>query len=191
MSEQRLQGKKIAILAADGFEQVELLHPREALHQAGATTEVISLESGQIQGLNHIDKGEQVKVDRTVQNVRAADYDGLLLPGGAVNPDTLRLNEQAVKLVREFYDSGKPIAAICHAPWMLSESGVVGGLKMTSWPSLQHELKLGGAEWVDQEVVADRGVVTSRKPDDIPAFNRKMIEEFAEGDHARRQSQRR
>ncbi len=191
MSEQQLQGKKIAILAADGFEQVELLHPREALHQAGATTEVISLESGQIQGLNHIDKGEQVKVDRTVQDVRAADYDGLLLPGGAVNPDTLRLNEQAVALVREFYDSGKPIAAICHAPWMLSESGVVKGLHMTSWPSLQHELKLGGAEWVDQEVVTDRGVVTSRKPDDIPAFNRKMIEEFAEGDHARRQSQRR
>ncbi|GGL96418.1 type 1 glutamine amidotransferase domain-containing protein [Deinococcus aerophilus] len=191
MSEQRLQGKKIAILAADGFEQVELLHPREALHQAGATTEVISLESGQIQGLNHIDKGEQVKVDRTVQDVRAAEYDGLLLPGGAVNPDTLRLNDHAVKLVREFYDSGKPIAAICHAPWMLSESGVVRGLHMTSWPSLQHELKLGGAEWVDQEVVTDRGVVTSRKPDDIPAFNRKMIEEFAEGDHARRQSQRR
>ncbi len=191
MSEQQLQGKKIAILAADGFEQVELLRPREALHQAGAITEIISLEAGQIQGLNHIDKGEKVEVDRTVQDVRAADYDGLLLPGGAVNPDTLRLNEQAVALVREFYDSGKPIAAICHAPWMLSESGVVKGLHMTSWPSLQHELKLGGANWVDQEVVTDRGVVTSRKPDDIPAFNRKMIEEFAEGDHARRQGERR
>ncbi|GGO31608.1 type 1 glutamine amidotransferase domain-containing protein [Deinococcus humi] len=191
MNEQQLQGKKIAILAADGFEQVELLHPREALHQAGATTEIIGLEAGQIQGLNHIDKGEKVDVDRTVQDVSAADYDGLLLPGGAVNPDTLRLNERAVALVREFYDSGKPIAAICHAPWMLSESGVVKGLHMTSWPSLQHELKLGGAKWVDQEVVTDRGVVTSRKPDDIPAFNRKMIEEFAEGDHARRQSERR
>ena len=191
MSAQQLQGKKIAILAADGFEQVELLLPREALHQAGATTEIISLEAGQIQGLNHIDKGEKVEVDWTVQDVRAADYDGLLLPGGAVNPDTLRLNDQAVALVREFYDSGKPIAAICHAPWMLSESGVVKGLHMTSWPSLQHELKLGGANWVDQEVVTDRGVVTSRKPDDIPAFNRKMIEEFAEGDHARRQGERR
>lgn len=191
MSEQQLRGKKIAILAADGFEQVELLRPREALHQAGATTEIISLQAGQIQGLNHIDKGEKVEVDRTVQDVKAADYDGLLLPGGAVNPDTLRLNHQAVALVREFYDSGKPIAAICHAPWMLSESEVVKGLHMTSWPSLQHELKLGGANWVDQEVVTDRGVVTSRKPDDIPAFNRKMIEEFAEGDHARRRGERR
>ncbi|SMB81592.1 type 1 glutamine amidotransferase domain-containing protein [Deinococcus hopiensis] len=181
---QQLQGKRVAILASDGFEQVELLEPRQALHAAGAITEVVSLKPGQIQGMNHIDKGGTVQVDRTVQEVQASDYDALLLPGGAVNPDTLRMDPGAVQLVRAFYDGGKPIAAICHAPWLLSESGISQGLKLTSWPSLQHELKLSGAEWVDQEVVTDRGVVTSRKPDDIPAFNRKMIEEFAEGDHS-------
>lgn len=184
MTKQQLQGKKIAILAAEGFEQVELTQPRQALTDAGATTEIVSLKAGEIQGLNHIDKGDMVKVDKTVDDVSASDYDGLLLPGGAVNPDTLRLSKPAMAFVKAMYDAGKPIAAICHAPWSLSETGLVDGLKMTSWPSLQHELKQGGAQWVDQEVVVDKGIVTSRNPDDIPAFNAKMIEEFAEGDHS-------
>lgn len=183
MSEQ-LNGKKVAILATNGFEQVELTAPRDALTAAGATTHVISLKPGEILGLNHLDKGDQTAVDKTVDEVQASEYDALLLPGGAVNPDALRMDPQAMSFVRAFYDLGKPIAAICHGPWSLSETGVVDGLKMTSWPSLQHELRLGGAEWVDQEVVVDRGIVTSRNPQDIPAFNRKMIEEFAEGDHS-------
>ncbi|WP_309570459.1 type 1 glutamine amidotransferase domain-containing protein [Deinococcus sp.] len=184
MTQQQLQGKKIAILAAEGFEEVELVKPRQALHEAGATTEIISLKPGEIQGLNHIDKGDMLRVDKTVDSVKASDYDGLLLPGGAVNPDLLRLDKNAMAFVKAVYDAGKPIAAICHAPWSLSETGLVDGLKMTSWPSLQHELKQGGAHWVDQEVVVDRGIVTSRNPDDIPAFNKKMVEEFMEGDHS-------
>ena len=179
-----MQGKKVAILVAEGFEQVELTQPRDALQAAGAQTEIVSIEAGTVQGLNHIDMGDKFPVDRLARDVKAEDYDALLLPGGAVNPDTLRLDQDAMKFVRAFYDAGKPIASICHGPWSLSETGVIDGLKMTSWPSLQHELTLGGAQWVDQEVVSDRGIVTSRNPKDIPAFNRKMIEVFAEGDQS-------
>jgi protease I len=184
MSTSQIKGKKVAILVAEGFEQVELTQPRDALQAAGAHTEIVSLKSGTVQGLNHIDMGDKFPVDRTVAEAQASDYDALLLPGGAVNPDLLRIDQDAMKFVKAFYDAGKPIASICHGPWSLSEIGVVDGLKMTSWPSLQHELKQGGAEWVDQEVVSDRGVVTSRNPQDIPAFNKKMIEVFAEGDQS-------
>ncbi|MGY2892645.1 type 1 glutamine amidotransferase domain-containing protein [Deinococcus sp. UYEF24] len=184
MSNADIKGKKVAILVAEGFEQVELTQPRDALQAAGAQTEIVSLKSGTVQGLNHIDMGDKFPVDRLAKDARADDYDALLLPGGAVNPDLLRIDEDAMKFVKAFYDAGKPIASICHGPWSLSEIGVVGGLKMTSWPSLQHELKQGGAEWVDQEVVSDRGIVTSRNPQDIPAFNEKMIEVFAEGDQS-------
>lgn len=180
----QLQGKKVAILVAEGFEQVELTEPRNALQAAGAQTEIVSLKPGTVQGLNHIDLGDKLPVDRLVKDTQASHYDALLLPGGAVNPDQLRLDKDAMAFVRAFYDAGKPIAAICHAPWSLSETGIVDGLKMTSWPSLQHELKLGGAQWVDQEVVSDRGIVTSRNPQDIPAFNQEMIRVFAEGDQS-------
>jgi protease I len=185
MGDQSLQGKTIAILASDGVEQVELTKPRTALEQAGANVELISIQSGQIQGMNHIDKGETFPVDHTVEEVNAESYDGLLLPGGAVNPDNLRQNEQAVRFVREFYDTGKPIAAICHAPWLLVEADIVRDLMITSWPSLQTDVRNAGGTWVDQDVVTDRGVVTSRKPDDIPAFSKKMVEEFQEGRHER------
>jgi protease I len=186
MTGQTLEGKRIAILATEGVEQVELTEPRKALEQAGATTELISLESGEVQAMNHIDKGETFPVDRTVDQVSADTYDGLLLPGGVANPDNLRQNEPAVRFVRDFYDTGKPIAAICHAPWMLVEADVVHGLTMTSWPSLQTDIRNAGGSWVDQEVATDNGIVTSRKPDDIPAFSRKMVEEFREGRHERR-----
>jgi protease I len=186
----QLQGRKVAILVAEGFEQVELTQPRDALQAAGAQTEIVSLKPGTVQGLNHIDMGDKLPVDRLVKDTQASDYDALLLPGGAVNPDTLRLDPDAMKFVRAFYDAGKPIATICHGPWSLSETGIVDGLKMTSWPSLQHELKLGGAQWVDQEVVSDRGIVTSRNPQDIPAFNQKMIEVFAEGDQSSKRPQK-
>jgi protease I len=186
MPEQTLEGKTIAILATEGVEQVELTEPRKALEQAGATTELISLESGEVQAMNHIDKGETFAVDRTVERVNAQSYDGLLLPGGVANPDNLRQNEQAVRFVRDFYDTGKPIAAICHAPWMLVEADLVRGLTLTSWPSLQTDIRNAGGTWVDQEVATDNGIVTSRKPDDIPAFSRKMVEEFGEGRHERR-----
>ncbi|AZI43542.1 type 1 glutamine amidotransferase [Deinococcus psychrotolerans] len=180
-----LKGKKIAILAADGVEQIELVSPREALQKAGATTELISLKPGQIQSMKgDIEPQDKYPVDKTVSEASASDYDGLLLPGGTVNPDKLRLSEEAMDLVRSFYSSGKPIAAICHGPWSLSQVGVVKGLKLTSWPSLRHELELGGAEWVDQEVVSDKGIVTSRNPDDLPAFNRQITELFAEGDQS-------
>ncbi len=181
-----LRGKKIAILATDGFEQVELTGPQQALQDAGASTEIVSLKPGQIQGMNHDEKGDKVGVDKLVNDVSAADYDGLLLPGGVANPDTLRVDKAAVALVKAFYDAGKPIAAICHGPWTLIETGITQGLKVTSWPSLQTDLRNSGAQWVDETVVTDKGVVTSRKPDDLPAFNAKMIEEFAEGDHSSR-----
>jgi protease I len=150
MTENGLKGKRIAILASEGVEQVELTEPRKALEQAGATTELISLRPGEVQAMNHIDKADTFPVDRTVDQVSADSYDGLLLPGGAVNPDNLRQNEQAVRLVREFYDTGKPIAAICHAPWVLVEAGVVDGLTLTSWPSLQTDIRNAGGIWVDQ-----------------------------------------
>ncbi|KEF35358.1 peptidase C56 [Deinococcus sp. RL] len=187
MTQGRLQGKTIAILATNGVEEIELTSPRQALEEAGATTHLISLEPGEIQSMKgDIEPQGKYRVDRVVSEVKATDYDGLLLPGGTVSPDTLRLNEDAMRFVREMYDAGKPIAAICHGPWSLSETGISQGLKMTSWPSLKRELTLSGAEWVDEECVTDKGVVTSRKPGDLPAFTRKMLEEFAEGDHSRR-----
>jgi protease I len=188
MGDQPLQGKTIAILASEGVEQVELTEPRKALEQAGATTELISIEQGEIQAVNHIDKADTFPVDHTIDEVNAESYDGLVLPGGALNPDNLRQSEPAVRFVREFYDTGKPIAAICHAPWLLVEADVVRDLTITSWPSLQTDVRNAGGTWVDQEVVTDQGVVTSRKPDDIPAFSKKMIEEFQEGRHQRSQS---
>jgi protease I len=176
MAEQILEGKTIAILATEGVEQVELTEPRKALKQAGATAELVSLQSGAVQAMNHINKGDMIPVDRTLEQVGAERYDGLLLPGGALNPDNLRQNEQAVRFVVDFYETGKPIAAICHAPWILVEADVVRGLTITSWPSLQTDIRNAGGTWVDQQVVSDNGIITSRKPDDIPAFSKKMIE---------------
>jgi len=181
---QQLQGKKVAALVTHGFEQIELTEPRKALLDQGAEVYVVSPESGQVKGWNRTNWGETVKVDRSLAETRADDYDALLLPGGVLNPDKLRIAPDAVRFVKAFVDSGKPIAAICHGPWTLIEAEGVRGRKMTSYPSLRSDLKNAGANWVDQEVVVDRGLVTSRKPDDIPAFNRKMIEEFAEGVHA-------
>lgn len=179
----QLKGKRVAALATHGFEQDELLKPRAALLDAGATVDVVSPESGKIHGWNHTQWGEEVTVDRPLQQANAQTYDALLLPGGVMNPDRLRMNPQAVQFVKRFFDDGKPIAVICHGPWTLVEAGVVRGVTMTSWPSLKTDLTNAGATWVDKEVVVDRGIVSSRKPDDIPAFNRKMIEEFAEGVH--------
>jgi protease I len=179
-----LEGKKVAALVARGFEQVELLEPRKALEQAGATVDIVSPEtSGKVRGWNHTDWGEEVDVDVTLDEAVSSNYDALLLPGGVMNPDILRTIPQAVQFTREFFDAGKPIAAICHGPWTLVEADVVRGLRLTSWPSLETDLENAGAEWTDAEVVVDRGIVTSRKPDDIPAFNDKMVEEIAEGQH--------
>jgi len=186
MGERSLAGKKVVILAADMFERVELEQPRKALDEAGAKTEIVSIHDGQIQGFDHFEPKNKVKVDKTVEEVSADDYDALFIPGGVGNPDQLRGDENAVNLVREFATSGKPIAAICHAPWVLVEAGVARGRTLTSWPTLQTDIRNAGGTWVDKEVVVDDGIVTSRKPDDIPAFNKKMIEEFAEGTHARR-----
>ncbi|MEN3313072.1 MAG: protease [Actinomycetota bacterium] len=178
-----LKGKKIAFLATDMVEQVELTGPWEALEDAGADLDLVSIKDGQIQGFNHYDKADKFKVDKTVEEASASDYDALVLPGGVGNPDTLRLDENAVHFVREFFEQGKPVGAICHAPWMLIEAGVVRDRTVTSWPSLRTDLRNAGANRVDQEVVVDNGLVTSRWPDDIPAFNKKLIEEFAEGRH--------
>jgi protease I len=186
MAERKLNGKKVAILAADMFERVELEKPRQALEDAGATTEIVSIHDGEIKGFDHFDPANTVKVDRTVEEVSVDDYDALLIPGGVVNPDQQRGDENAVNFVRDFAESKKPMAVICHGPWMLVESGVVRGRKVTSWPTLQTDIRNAGGEWVDQEVVVDDGIVTSRKPDDIPAFNKKMIEEFCEGRHPAR-----
>ena len=186
MAEQKLAGKKVAIIAADMVEQVELVEPRKALEEAGATPELISLEPGEIQGFNHFDKADKFKVDKTIEEADASDYDALMIPGGVGNPDQLRTNENMVAFVRAFFEAGKPVAAICHAPWVLVEAGVVRGKKVTSWPTLQTDIRNAGGDWVDKEVVVTEGIVTSRKPDDIPAFNAKMIEEIAEGKHAGR-----
>ncbi len=178
-----LKGKKIAFLAADMVEQVELTEPWKALEEAGAELELVSIKGGKIQGLNHYDKADTFKVDKTAEEADAADYDGLVLPGGVGNPDNLRQDENAVHFVRGFFEQGKPVGAICHAPWTLVEAGVVRGRTLTSFPSLQTDIRNAGGTWVDEEVHVDQGLVTSRKPDDIPAFNKKLIEEFAEGRH--------
>jgi protease I len=182
-----LKDKKVAILVAnEGIEQVELTEPRKALEEAGAIVELLAPESGEAQAFDHLDKADSFPVDRAVGDADPGDYDALMLPGGVANPDNLRTHPEAVTFVRAFFDAGKPVAAICHAPWTLVEADVVKGRTLTSWPSLQTDLRNAGATWVDEEVVVDAGpptLVTSRKPDDIPAFNAKMIEEFAEGRH--------
>jgi len=183
----KLKGKKVAILAADMFERVELEEPRQAFEAEGAETEVVSIHDGEIQGFDHFEPSAKVKVDKTVEEVSASDYDALLVPGGVGNPDQLRGDENAVAFVREFAESGKPMAVICHGPWVLVEAGVARGRTLTSWPTLQTDIRNAGGNWVDKEVVVDDGIVTSRKPDDIPAFNEKMIEEFSEGSHGRRE----
>ena len=180
----RLDGKKVAILATDGFEQSELFEPRHALMQAGAEVTVVSLKPGEIQGMRHHDKGETIRVDKTLDQVSPGEFDALMLPGGVANPDTLRMHPEAVSFAKAFFDAEKPVAAICHAPWLLAEADVLQGRTVTSWPSIRTDLRNAGAKVVDQEVVVDEGLVTSRKPADIPAFNAKMIEEFAEGRHA-------
>jgi protease I len=180
-----LKGKKVAIAVAnEGIEQVELVEPRKALEAAGATVELLAPEAGEVQAFDHLDKADTFPVDRVIGDASAEDYDALMLPGGVANPDNLRTHPEAVAFVRAFFDAGKPVAAICHAPWTLIEAGVVDGRTLTSWPSLQTDLQNAGASWVDEEVVVDQGLVTSRKPDDIPAFNAKMVEEIAEGKHA-------
>ncbi|HJR40687.1 MAG TPA: type 1 glutamine amidotransferase domain-containing protein [Gemmatimonadaceae bacterium] len=176
----RLGGMRIAVLATDGVEQIELTEPVKAAREAGATVHLISLEAGEIQGFNHLDKGDRFPVDRVLGDVSASMYDALLLPGGVANPDRLRMEAKAVQFVREFMASDKPVAAICHAPWLLVEADVVAGRTLTSWPSLQTDIRNAGAEWVDREVQVDGRLVTSRKPDDLPAFNRAMVERFAD-----------
>jgi protease I len=180
-----LNGKKIAFLAANAFEESELFEPGKALKDAGAELELISLEEGEITALNEkeLKPGKSAKVDKTVEEANAADYDGLVLPGGVANPDKLRTDENAVRFVREFFEQGKPVGAICHGPWTLVEAGVVRDRTLTSWPSLQTDIRNAGGNWVDEEVHVDQGLVTSRKPDDIRAFSKKLIEELAEGRH--------
>ena len=183
-----LNGKRVAILVAEGFEQSEMVEPRRALEHAGAETEIVSPESGEVQGWNHFDKADRFEVDVEIEAANPDDYDALLLPGGVANPDQLRANPKAVQFVKRFVDSGKPVGVICHGPWTLIEAGAVRGRTMTSWPSLKTDLANAGAKWVDQEVVVDNGLVSSRKPADIPAFSRKLIEEIGEGSHAGRRA---
>ena len=180
---QTLTGRKIAILVADGFDQVELTEPRNALDQEGAQTALISPSPGKVKGWNHRQWGDEFGVDVPLERADPDTYDALLLPGGVMSPDRLRTNPKAVAFVRSFFEAGKPIASICHGPWMLVEANVVRDRTVTSWPSLQTDIRNAGGRWVDQEVLVDQGLVTSRKPDDIPAFNAKMIEEFREGKH--------
>jgi protease I len=181
-----LNGRRVAILAADGVEQVELVTPRAAVEQAGAEVELLSVKDGEIQAMNHdIDKADTFPVDRKVADASVDDYDGLLLPGGTINPDKLRIDADAVDFVREFVLSGKPVGVICHGPWTLVEADVVRGRQITSWPSVRTDLRNAGAEVLDREVVVDNGLVSSRWPDDLPAFCAKVVEEFAEGRHAR------
>jgi protease I len=181
-----LSSKRVAIVATDGFEQSELVEPKKALEAAGATTEVISLEPGRIRGWASKDWGDEVAVDTVIDDASADDYDALVLPGGVMNPDKLRTNDAVLAFVRAFFEQGKPVGAICHGPWTLINAGVVKGRHLTSWPSLQADLQNAGATWTDEEVVSQNGLVTSRKPADLPAFNRKLIEEIAEGVHAAR-----
>jgi protease I len=180
-----LRNKRVAALVDNGFEQSELAEPKKALEAAGAKVDIVSPQDTKVKGWQHIKWGDEFSVDRKLEDARTDEYDALLLPGGVMNPDKLRANTKAVQFVKGFVDAGKPIAAICHGPWTLIEAGAVQGRRMTSWPSLATDLRNAGANWVDQECVVDNGLVTSRKPDDIPAFNKKMIEEFAEGTHPR------
>jgi protease I len=180
----KLDGKSVAILVADGFEQVEMTKPREALIDAGADVKIVSPKPGQIQGMNHADKGDKFDVDLTLDGARPEDFDAILIPGGLMNPDQLRSTPEALEFTRHFFREGKPAAVICHGPWVLIDAGVVRGRTLTSWPAIKTDVKNAGGHWVDEEVVVDNGLVTSRKPEDIPAFNRKMIEEFCEGRHA-------
>ncbi|HVS72099.1 MAG TPA: type 1 glutamine amidotransferase domain-containing protein [Phycisphaerae bacterium] len=180
----KLKNKRVAILATDGVEQAELLEPKKALEEAGARAEVISVKAGKIRGWDMKDWGQDIPVDKTLDSVRAEDYDALVLPGGAMNPDKLRRLPAVHKFVLAFFDAGKPVGAICHGPWILIDTGVARGRKLTSYESIQSDLKNAGAFWVDEEVVVDQGLVTSRKPADLPAFNRKLIEEIGEGIHA-------
>jgi protease I len=186
----KLNGKRIAFLVApEGTEQVELTEPWKAVAGEGGSPELISTESGEIQAFNHLDKGDTFKVDHTVDEVSASDYDALVLPGGVANPDFLRMDDQAVGFVRGFFEEAKPVGVICHGPWTLVEADVLRGRKITSWPSLETDIKNAGGTWVDEEVVVDEGLVSSRKPDDLPAFCAKIVEEFCEGKHeAQRQS---
>ena len=179
----KLDGKKVAFLATDGVEQIELTEPWKKVEVEGGTPELVSLESGEIQGFEHLDKGDTFKVDRTVQEAREGDYDGLVLPGGVANPDFLRADDEAVAFVRSFFEAQKPVAAICHGPWTLVEADVVRDRKITSWPSIQTDIRNAGGNWVDEEVVVDDGLVSSRKPDDLPAFCDKLAEEICEGQH--------
>ncbi len=176
----KLQGKKIAIVATDGFEQVELTEPKKALEAAGATVHVISPKPGQIKGWDKTDWGESTKVDKTLDEAKSTDYDGLVLPGGQINPDKLRIEPKAVAFVTEFFNSGKPIGAICHGPWLLVEAGVVKRRTLTSWPSVRTDIRNAGGHWVDEEVVTDQNLTTSRKPEDLPAFNDRLIREFSQ-----------
>jgi protease I len=186
-----LKGKNIAILATDGFEQSELEKPKSALEEAGARTQVVSPKDGKIKGWDKKDWGKEVKVDVPLNSANPSQYDALLLPGGVMNPDQLRMNPDAVRFVKSFFDEGKPVASICHGPWMLVEADAVRGRTVTSWPSLKTDIKNAGGTWVDQEVIVSNGVVTSRNPDDIPAFNREMISLFAKGSQQSGKSDRR
>jgi protease I len=177
--EKKLAGKKVAILVADGFEQVELVEPKKALEEAGATTQIVSPAEGEVQGWNHDEKADKFPVEMPLNRARSDDYDALLLPGGVRNPDQLRVLTRAIEFVDGFFAARKPVAAICHAPWTLIDAGVVKGRTVTSWPSLKTDLINAGANWVDREVVVEEGLVTSRQPDDIPAFNKNMLEQFA------------
>jgi len=187
MAEQ-LHDKRVAFLFTEGAEQAEVQEPLKAVREAGADVEILSLEKGEVEMWQHFDKGEKITADRAVSEADPDDYDGLVLPGGVANPDQLRADEDAVAFVRRFIEQGKPVGVICHGPWLLVEADVVRGRKVTSYPSVKTDLINAGAEWVDEEVVVDEGIVTSRKPDDIPAFNKKMIEEFSEGRHPARTS---
>ena len=183
----QLSGKKVAILVTDGFEQIELTEPKKALEEAGASTHIVSPAGPKVKGWNHTEWGDEFEVDKELGSARPQEYDALLLPGGVMNPDKLRRDEDALAFVKHFFANGKPVAAICHGPWTLIEAGVVSGREVTSYHTIQTDLKNAGAKWTDREVVVDNGLVTSRKPDDIPAFNKKMIEEFAEGKHSSHQ----
>jgi protease I len=179
-----LKGKRVAFLATDGVEQVELTEPWKAVESAGGEPELVSLKQGEIQGFDHFDKGDRFPVDKAVTNADPGDYDALVLPGGVINPDILRMHDDAMAFVKRFFEQGKPVGAICHGPWSLVETGVVAGRTVTSWPSLKTDIRNAGGTWVDKQIVVDRGLFTSRKPDDLPAFCAKLVEEVAEGVHS-------